>query len=122
MIKKYNITYLYWDVNWISTEYYFDQNGNIVGWFDPITILYTPERASELRKYNVSYFVQTTWLDPAFRGDKFKKFKIIFISPQNYRSFEHPWQEDLDPYLKEAWRYEENNQTIARLWKFILIN
>lgn len=117
LIKKYNISYLYWDVNWISTEYYFDNQGRITGWFDPITILYTPEREAELKKYNISYFIQETWLDPAFRSDKFKKFKIIFVSPQNYRSFERPWKEDLDKYLEEVWNYSEDGQTIARLWK-----
>jgi len=117
LIRKYNVSYLYWDINWISTEYYIDPSGRIIGWFDPITILYSPEREKILKKYNISYFILNTWLDPAFRSEDYKKFKIIFISPENYRSFYKPWKPDLDQYLQKIWEYKQENKTMAVLYK-----
>jgi len=120
LIRELNVTYLYWDVNWIGSEYSFDENGNLMSWFDPITLIYSEDKERRLRENNISYFIRTTWLDPAFRNEKFKKFKLIFISPKNYRSFWKPWKEDLDEYLEEVWRYESDGKVIARLWRVVI--
>jgi len=117
LIKEYNITYLYWDTYWIQSEYTFNDQGQITGWFDPIIAFYSPENEQVLKDNNVSYFVQNTWVDPALRSDSQKKFDLIFVSPQNYVSFTHPWKTDIDPYLKEVWSYSSGGQKIAVLYK-----
>ncbi|PKP52905.1 MAG: hypothetical protein CVT90_02475, partial [Candidatus Altiarchaeales archaeon HGW-Altiarchaeales-3] len=38
LIKKYNVKYIYWQYDWITMDYRFDQSGKMVGWFDPFLI------------------------------------------------------------------------------------
>ena len=117
LLKKYDVKYLYWDYMWIQSEYQYDEQGKIVGVFDPLAAFYTESRENELKKYNVSYTVDTTWFDPSVKGSDVRKFKIIFISPNNYNNFTNPWKNDLEPYLKEVWYYDNKGQTIARLYE-----
>ncbi|MEM4264025.1 MAG: hypothetical protein QW666_03990, partial [Candidatus Woesearchaeota archaeon] len=83
---------------------------------DPLIMFQSNATEKILQKNNITYFKQNTWVDPALKGEDFKKFDLIFISPENYRSFEKPWKEDLDPYLKEVWSYKEGNNKIAVLY------
>lgn len=117
LLEKYNITYLYWDYYWVQSEYYFDENGKVTGWFDPLILFDSSEKRQILDENKVEYFVQNTWVDPALKGDVYKKFDIIFISPANYYNITHPWSPDLDSYLTEVWNFSSNNQVIARLYK-----
>jgi hypothetical protein len=120
LMKKYNVKYLYWDYYWINSEYSFNETGHIVSWYDPITIRYSQYYENELKKYNISYFIQNTWLDPAMNGPDVKKMDIIFVSPGNYRAFEMPWHSRLDQYLSPVWSYSANNQTVAVLYRVTL--
>jgi len=118
LIKKYKIKYLYWDYYWVQSEYHFDDQGRLIGWFDPLILSDTLENRKVLKRYNISYFQQYTWVDPALRGsDKYKKFDLLFISPRNYRSFDRPWKSDLDKYLEEVWNYTYQGQKIAVLYR-----
>ena len=118
LIKKYKIKYLYWDYYWVQSEYHFDDQGRLIGWFDPLILFDTLENRKVLERYNISYFQQYTWVDPALRGsDKYKKFDLLFISPRNYRSFDRPWKSDLDKYLEEVWNYTYQGQKIAVLYR-----
>jgi hypothetical protein len=119
LIQKYDIKYLYWDYYWIQSEYYFDNAGQITGWFDPLILFYSKEYEQILKANGIKYFIETTWVDPALKGESYKKFKLIFISPQNYHNFTHPWDPDLDKYLIEVWSYEQKGQKIARLFEII---
>ena len=119
LMKGYNVTYLYWDAYWIQSEYYFDDQGRITSWFDPIIAFDSPEKERLWRDNNVSFFVQNTWVDPALRGPEQKKFDMMFCSPQNYVSFNHPWKTDIDPYLKEVWSYSSGGQKVAVLYKVV---
>ena len=117
LLKKYNIKYLYWSNYWIQSEYYFDNQGKITGWFDPIIVKDIKNYKSYFDNYNISYFSLNTWIDPAVKGEKIRKYDLLFVSPQNYRSFEKPWVEDLDNYLKEVWNFKYENQTLARIYE-----
>lgn len=117
-IKEYGIKYFYWDYYWIQSEYYFNEGGQVTGWFDPLILFYSEENENILKKYGVKYFIETTWVDPALKGEDYKKFKLIFISSENYYNTTHPWQPDLDPYLKEVWSNEKSGQKIGRLFEF----
>ncbi|MGV8140994.1 MAG: hypothetical protein ACP5NW_00980 [Candidatus Woesearchaeota archaeon] len=117
LIKKYDIKYLYWDYYWIQSEYYFNEQGQVTGWFDPLTLFYSIENEVELKDNNVTYSIYNTWLDPALKGDAFPKLDLIFISPNNYHNETHPWKPDLDKYLEKVWHYQYQNQEIAVLYR-----
>lgn len=117
LIKKYGIKYVYWDYYWIQSEYNFDEQGRVTGWFDPLMMFHSAEKERILKNNNVSYFIENTWVDPALKGDKYKKFDLIFISPQNYRSQDKPWNSNLDQYLTEVWAYDYQGSKIAVLYR-----
>ncbi len=118
LIKQYNISYLYWDYYWIESEYYTNKNGRVTGWFDPLIMFYSEEKEKILQENNISYFVENTWVDPAMKGENYKIFKLIFISPVNYYNSTHPWNPNLNPYLDKVWDYTSEDQEIAKLYKF----
>ncbi len=117
LLKEYNTTYLYWSNYWIRSEYYSNEKGEITNWFDPILVKDIKNYKEYFESYNISYFSQNTWIDPAIKKEKIRKYNLLFVSPKNYRSFEKPWCEDLDNYLKEVWSYSYKDQTIARIYK-----
>lgn len=117
LLEKYNISYLYWSNYWIQSEYYFDNQGKITGWFDPILVKDIRSYGAYFENYNISYFTLNTWIDPAIKGDKIRKYNLLFIGPQNYRSFEKPWNKDFDNYLEEIWNYTYRNQIIAKIYR-----
>lgn len=108
LLKKYNIKYLYWDMYWVESEYRFDQNLNIIDWFDPLIVFDTPANRAYLEQYGVQFTPLHTWLDPTLKGPQFKQLDLLFIQPE-YRSFDLPWKADLDPYLKEVWSHTSNS-------------
>jgi len=119
LLKKYDVKYLYWDYYWLQSEYYINEQGQVTGWFDPLIMFYSPEKEATLSSYNISYFKQYTWVDPALKGDTYKQFDLLFISPQNYYNFTHPWKPGLDNYLQEVWNYSSNGNVISRLYKIV---
>ncbi len=117
LIKKYNVKYLYWDYYWYQSEYYFDKNGKIISWFDPLISFYNKSIEEYLQSNNVKYFIYNSYVDPALRSEFHPTFDLIFISPENYYNFTHPWNPNLDRYLKMVWSYEYKGRTIAKLYK-----
>ena len=117
MIKKYDIKYFYWDYYWVQSEFYFDNQGKLTSWFDPLILFYSEEKERILKENDIKYFIQTTWVDPAIKGEGIPKFKLIFISPENYYNNTHPWGKNLDLYMDEVWSYNQQNQKIAKLYK-----
>jgi len=116
LLKEYNIKYLYWNYYWIQSEYSINEKGEFVSWFDPIIVKDTSEYKNYLDNNRVRYTSLNTWLDPAMRGEDYKKLNLLFIIPQ-YKSLEQPWQDDLNKYLEEVWKYENNNETIAKIYR-----
>jgi hypothetical protein len=119
LLKKYDVKYLYWDAYWIQSEFSFNEQGQIAGWFDPIVLFDNAEKRETLGKYNISYFSQNTWLDPASKSENFNKFDYLFISPQNYVNVTHPWNPNLDVFLQEVWIYPSSGQAMSRLYKIV---
>ncbi len=117
LIKKYNAKYLYWDYRWISQEFYFDDKGNLLDYSDPLMTLNKEEYQKQLNDNEIKYIEHTGKIDPTVSSDEYRKFDILIISPENYRSAEKPWNENLDPYLEEIWSYKQDGQKIAILYK-----
>ncbi|MFW6311369.1 MAG: hypothetical protein ACOC1K_03950 [Nanoarchaeota archaeon] len=120
LIQKYDIDYLYWDTQWINMEYRFDEQGNLVSWFDPL-IAYENDKTKQLLDNNsVSYFTEYTWVDPSVKNENIKKFDLIFVSPDNYHNFTNPWNPNLNELIKEVWSYESQGMKVARIYEFVI--
>ena len=117
LLEKYSVDYLYWDQYWLQSEYGFDNSGKVISSFDPLIVFDSEENRRVLNKYSVQYIPQYAWVDPALRGDEYKKFDLLLISPQNYRSFGTPWVAGLDNYLTEVWRYDGEGEVLGKVYK-----
>lgn len=119
LLKKYDLKYLYWDNYWIQSEYTINEKGQVVGRFDPLVISYNKEYEKVIKQNGIKYSVETDWSDPSLRGGNWKKQKLIFVSPENYRNFTHPWNPDLNTFLEEVWSFKSKGEKTAILYKII---
>ncbi|MBA2859151.1 hypothetical protein HNP93_001852 [Methanococcus maripaludis] len=117
LIKKYDIKYIYWDYYWINSEYQFDNKGNLIGIYDPMIAYSDDSIKTELIENNVSYYEMNYWVDPSQKRDDVRKYDLIYISPENYKNYQMPWNTDLNEYLTEVWNYNYQEQKIAVLYK-----
>ncbi len=115
LLKKYDIKYLYYDNYWIYSEYSMSQDQVIP--YDPIVIRDTPEAREYLDQYNVKYVLMNTWLDPSMKEEYIPKLDLIYITPENYRSFEKPWNADLDNNLEQIWQYNDGKTNVSVIYK-----
>jgi len=118
LIKKYNITYLYWDYYWIRSEFVFDEDGKLQNVFDPLIVLNRKEYRNQLDENGIKYIAMNTWLDPSQKKEDIRTFDILMVTQNNYANDSHPWTYDLDPYLEEVWNYDRNNVSYGKLYKF----
>ena len=116
LLKKYNVSYLYWNYYWINSEFYLDENGRIIDIFDPLMVFDTKENRDLLKKRGLRYIELETWPDPAMKGEHYRKAKMLLIVP-SYRNFTHPWSATLDEFLELKWSYSHGNVTYARIYK-----
>ncbi len=117
LINKYSIKYLYWDHYWIQSEYHIDGKGQITGWFDPLIAFDDSGYREILKQNDVKFEVKNTYVDPSLKSKYHPKFDLIFISPENYHNFTHPWHPNLDKYLEEVWNYKQKGLKSAVLYK-----
>lgn len=116
LLKKYEVKYLYWDAKWGYYEY---QNASAtkINIIDPLATFDTQDARNELDSNRINYTAMVYWVDPAVRADNIRKFPLLMISSENYRSLEEPWEPQLNPYLELVWSYKENGQIIAALYE-----
>ncbi|MBW2995618.1 hypothetical protein KY312_04655, partial [Candidatus Woesearchaeota archaeon] len=116
-IKKWDIDYLYWDLYWFNSEFQFDKQGKLLGYFDPIMLVYTEEREQILDDNNISYKKENLVMDPSKRGDeKIQAFDVLVVFPSQM-NMTHPWHPGLDEYLDEIWSFEAEGVKVAGLFK-----
>ncbi len=118
MLKKYDVKYLYWDYYWIESEYTIKEN-KVTNKFDPTVVFYSEENQKMFEDNDIKYIKDNTWVDPALVGDNYKKFDLLFLSPENYRTYNHPWNPNLDEFLKEVWSYDAGGKKAAVLYEII---
>jgi len=117
LLKKYNVSYLYWNAYWIKSEYEIE-NGRISNYFDPFMVKYSDSFRDLFERYGVRYIKLEGWIDPAMRGNEYRKYELLLVVP-DYRNYTHPWGATLDKYLKLVWEYSVNNLSVARIYKVI---
>ncbi len=117
LLRKYDVKYLYWEQYWIQSEYYFNKEGQVTGWFDPL-IAFKEQRYIDMLLDNKIFFSeQNTYVDPTLKSEYHPTYDLLFIAPQNYHTFEHPWNPNLDIFLEEVWNYTQNGRVISRIYK-----
>ncbi len=115
LIQQYNISYLYWEDHWLDMEFRYDQNGHVIGFFDPLIIDYTPEREQTLIANNVSYLKEHWYLDPTWQ-ESFPKRDILIILPTSTNRT-HPWNDELDAHLQLMMQIIPTTDPIIRTYK-----
>jgi hypothetical protein len=116
LLREYNVSYLYWDVYWINSEFTIE-DGQVSGWYDPILVYDTPENRMIFDENGVRYAAINTWIDPSAKGEDVPMFDVLIVGPENYEAFNHPWNSGLDPYLERVWQYDEGGLTYVAVYK-----
>ncbi|MFH2105936.1 MAG: hypothetical protein ABII22_01640, partial [Candidatus Micrarchaeota archaeon] len=98
LLKKYDVKYLLWSQDWLMTEYSFDQNGQLAGISDPLSVPDKQEYEERLAANGVRYLKLNTYLDPAPPTNA-PKYDIIVAIPTGDTSIELPYtQQFLDNF------------------------
>ncbi|MEM5828781.1 MAG: glycosyltransferase family 39 protein [Candidatus Aenigmatarchaeota archaeon] len=119
IVKKYNIKYLYWQANWVSLDFRFDGEGNLVDIFDPLLIRDIKNYANYLSENGVKFLRTKYWLDPANRADNVKKFDVLLVIPYNMSDYD-PFSPELKKYLKLVKEFKENNEVVAKIYEIVI--
>ena len=85
LLKKYNVSYVYWDVSYIQ----FSQR-------EPMLV--RPSYEEYLGRYGVSYQPVEWYLDPAW-DPLYKKYPLLAVSPAK-ADWQQPWSDELQKHLK----------------------
>ena len=119
LLKKYNISYLYWQNNWLSLDYIFDEQGNLIHLFDPLLIRNVNNYSNYLSENGVKFKNIDFWLDSAKRNENVKKFDCLLVFPYNW-SNENPFSPTFKEHLKLIKEFKEKNRVVARIYKVII--
>lgn len=118
LMQEYGVDYVYWDFYWPSSEFSFNEQGQITGMYDPLIVVDTPENRAYLEQNGVTYASFTGWIDPSIKGPEIRTYDLLVVTPQNYDvSGKGPWDDGIDPYLEKVWSHSEGGQEIAILYK-----
>ncbi len=103
LLKKYNVKYLLWSTDWITTEFSFNQQGHFQGFFDPLDIPNNASNRAYWDEYGVKYLNQTMVLDPTPKPGAPVYPLLIAI----------PYQMDIQtPYNPQLLQYFDLKETI----------
>jgi hypothetical protein len=117
LISKYKIKYVYWEYDWITLDYQFDETGQLVGWFDPFLIRDINGYDAYLADNGVRYVKTRTWLDPANRfKDEIQQYDVLFVAPSRWNS-EMPWNPSLDSNLTLVKEFTQDGYPVARIYR-----
>ena len=67
LLKKYNVKYLLWTNRWVLNEFQFDAQGQLQGFFDPMTVPANASNAAYWGSNGVRYLEANMPMDPAPR-------------------------------------------------------
>lgn len=115
LLKKYNVSYLYWNAFWEESE--FLQSAQGLRPFDPLLVPDRENFAEKLKANYVKFTVGDYWFDPMLQSKDVPTLHGLMISPDNYRSAEQPWKADLDELLEEVWSFSEGDTKQAAIYR-----
>ncbi len=102
LLREYNISYVYWDANWL----YFAYNEPSMIW---------PNYADYLTAHDVKFQPVNTYLDPAW-GPKHKKYDVLAIAPAKQDPLQ-PWSDEFNKHLKLLKNVEMEGKTAYRIFQ-----
>lgn len=117
LLDRYDVKFVFWTDEWASTEFYFDANGRSVDYDDPLMWFESPERDRLAAEAGVRLVHHLGWVDPMLRGERYPRFPLTIVAPDNYARPDRPWNPDLDRWLERVWSYDEGGRTIAALYR-----
>lgn len=116
IIEEYNLKYLYWQYNWITLDYYFNNEGQLYGWFDPLLIRDINNYDEYLSENGVNFQKIKTYLDPANKIPEVQQFDALLVIPSHWNAT-HPWNDDLDKFLTPVTQFTEQGQVAAIVYE-----
>ncbi len=117
LIRKYHVKYLYWDFYWFNTDFSFDRDGKLRGYFDPISVPATRHFVDYFKQAGVKFLPVKMTIDPSRRNDPhFKKENLLVAFPANNNPF-HPWSNSLDKSLTLEKAFRAGNMTYAKIYR-----
>lgn len=116
IVRKYNIKYLYWQANWVSLDFRFDEKGNLIDIFDPLLIRDVYNYSKYLSQNGVKFLRINYWLDPANKGNDVRRYDVLLVIPYNMNDYD-PFSPELKKYLQLAKEFREDDEIIARIYK-----
>lgn len=117
LLDRYGVDYLFWTDEWPSTEFYLDERGQVQNYDDPLLVFQSAAMDSALTRAGVRFVHLEGWVDPALRGERYPRFPITIVTPDNYARPDRPWRPKLDRWLERVWSYDEGERTIAAIYR-----
>jgi hypothetical protein len=102
LLKKYNVSYLYWDLEWLTIS-------------ERTPTLVLPEYTEYLSKYGVRYKEVNAYLDPTW-SVRYKKYDMLLVSRAKNDSLQ-PWSDELNKHLKPAKGIDIDGQAAYRIYE-----
>ena len=107
LLKEYDIKYLYWERYWIQSDFHVNEEGEIIGLFDPIMVFDTERNERILQDNGIQYTKINTFIDPTLKSEYHPTYDVLVVVPKSYSDFFKPWEDSLDKYLTEVYNYSD---------------
>ncbi|HLD60209.1 MAG TPA: hypothetical protein VI912_04385 [Candidatus Bilamarchaeaceae archaeon] len=115
LLQKYNVKYLLWSPDWLFLEYYFDSNGQLVGFNDPLSVPDTLKYELQLKENNVNYVKRNGYFDPAPPSDA-PRYDMIVTLPKNL-DVEKPYSQQFLDNFKLIKTIQYNGNDAFRIYE-----
>jgi hypothetical protein len=93
LLEEYNVKYLIWSSRWMLDEFQFDEEGKLVGFFDPLSVPDEREYRTYWDENGVVYLTINMSLDPAPR--KGVPIYDVMVALPTDPTFERPYSQAL---------------------------
>jgi hypothetical protein len=115
VLRRHRVQYVYWERSWIPVE--FEIEGGELGMIDPLLAFDTAEHRTRLTAAGIAFLPVNTWVDPDMKGDAYRTFDLLVVTPDNYARPDRPWRPELDVLLRSVWSHEEGGARVAELYE-----
>jgi len=89
LLEEYDVKYVLWSNRWMFDEFQFNEQGQLLGFFDPLTVPDEPEYRQYWDRNGVAYLNLTMSLDPAPR-EGVPLYDVLVALPTE-PTFENPY-------------------------------
>lgn len=108
LLRKYNVSYIYWDANWMYFAYF--DNTRI---HEPL--MTSLNYADYLSQYDVKFMRINWYLDPAWTPES-RRFDVLAIYPTKWDIIQ-PWSDEFNQHLTLLKTFEIDNKIAYRIFE-----